>query len=393
MTGLRIAVIAHALRAGGGVSVGQNLIDGLLRQGSTHRYFCSVPAGLGYEAICENQPHCQPVYFRRQGGHFDRWYFDERVLPKLVKEFAPDVVLALGNRGLSGVKWPQAILCQDSHLYYPSRHFGRETQPVRLLIAYSRARLARDLRHTNLLFCQTPVAAARLRETYRYEGEIALAPNAVSVATIAGEVNVAVPEPLKVISASTRLFCLTRYYAHKNLESIVLLFDRYREELRDVAVVLTISAEDHPNAGKLLQAIRKHGLDRQIVNVGPLQQTELAAYYRHCQALFLPTLLESFSGTYLEAMRFECPILTSDLDFAHHVCGDAALYFDPWDPARMKEAIFSLASDDSLRNTLKEIGIDRLNTGFADWAMVTSTVLKKLKSITGCESRRAKAPR
>ena len=30
----------------------------------------------------------------------------------------------------------------------------------------------------------------------------------------------------------------------------------------------------------------------------------------------MPTLLESFSGTYVESMYFEKPILTSDLDFA-----------------------------------------------------------------------------
>ena len=48
--------------------------------------------------------------------------------------------------------------------------------------------------------------------------------------------------------------------------------------------------------------------------------------------MILPTLLESFSATYIEAMFHGKTILTSDLDFARDVCGEAAFYFDPLNP-------------------------------------------------------------
>ncbi len=78
----------------------------------------------------------------------------------------------------------------------------------------------------------------------------------------------------------------------------------------------------------------------------------MAEYYLACNALLLPTLLESFSGTYLEAMHFGRPILTSNLDFARDVCDDAALYFDPWDPVAIKDAILKLKDDASLQTEL-----------------------------------------
>ena len=53
--------------------------------------------------------------------------------------------------------------------------------------------------------------------------------------------------------------------------------------------------------------------------------------YNQADAMFLPTLLETFSASYPEAMKMERPILTSDLDFAKDICGDAALYFNPLD--------------------------------------------------------------
>ena len=53
----------------------------------------------------------------------------------------------------------------------------------------------------------------------------------------------------------------------------------------------------------------------------------------------MPTLLESFSGTYVESMYFEKPILTSDLDFAKEICGNGAIYFNPFNTQEQLDAI------------------------------------------------------
>ena len=78
-----------------------------------------------------------------------------------------------------------------------------------------------------------------------------------------------------------------------------------------------------------MRAIESQGLTDRILNLGPVDLEDLPNVYRASDALFLPTLLESFSGTYLEAMHYGLPILTTDLDFARNICRDAALYFDP----------------------------------------------------------------
>ena len=53
----------------------------------------------------------------------------------------------------------------------------------------------------------------------------------------------------------------------------------------------------------------------------------------------MPTLVESFGLIYLEALMFRLPILTSDRDFAHWMCRDLALYFDPMDPVSIVNTI------------------------------------------------------
>jgi glycosyltransferase involved in cell wall biosynthesis len=118
-----------------------------------------------------------------------------------------------------------------------------------------------------------------------------------------------------------------------------------------------------------------------IINVGPLKQQELAGYYHHSTALILPTLLESFTATYLEAMKFECPVLTSNLDFAREVCGEAAIYFDPWDVDEMCEAVVRLRDEPAIQHQMRSQGKERLAQMFHSWKEITAEALRNLTAL------------
>lgn len=76
--------------------------------------------------------------------------------------------------------------------------------------------------------------------------------------------------------------------------------------------------------------------------------------------MFLPTLLECFSASYAEAMVMKKPILTSDLGFAHTVCKNAALYFDPDDADDVADKIITLIHSPQLQAELIEKGTSQL---------------------------------
>ncbi len=58
--------------------------------------------------------------------------------------------------------------------------------------------------------------------------------------------------------------------------------------------------------------------------------------------LVMPTLLETLGLPYVETMYCRCPIATRDRNFARYVCGPAAVYFDPKNPASVGEAILKM---------------------------------------------------
>jgi glycosyltransferase involved in cell wall biosynthesis len=390
---LRVAVLAHALRVGGGASVGKNMIWAMARVAPQHRYLFTIPPGLGYEEVCQAAPDHDVSVCDHPGRLAARVVYELFQLPRLIRRFHPDVILALGNKGLPGLPCVQALLCHNPYLLYPQKHFG--TDPLRRIfltapwIAVKRHCLRRSLRSTQLLLCQTQPAIERIRRHYGYEGKTLICSNAIS-AFISKQPEVPpLPTPLRPFARQMKLFCLTHYYPHKNLEAFVELFRRYRSALEGVVAVLTISPEQDSSAAKLLRAIQRYGLEDKIINVGPLQPTELETYYRNCQALVMPTFLESFSGTYLEAMHFGVPILTSDLDFAHAVCGEAARYFDPWEPGSIRDAILAIKRDAAFASALVANGTRRLAELRTSWDDVVRRLfdeLVRLVAVSGSPS-------
>lgn len=369
---MRIVLLAHGLHAAGGRSVGLNVLHTLAQVGRAHEYLAIVPDDDEYVAAADTLPG-ETLAYRRTTA-LRRLWFDRVQLPQVAAHFRPDWIWGLGNLGFPRPPCRQAILLHKPQLVYPRRHRPGETWRGRLQNGYLRRALGRALRRTDILFCQTDTMRRRAAATFGFPGRLELMPNALSSA-VRPDAKHARPAALGERDGVCTLFCLTRYYPHKNLELLVECFRMFGDALRDVRCVLTVSPENHPGARRLLGRIEACGLGRQIVNVGPIPQHEIAAYYQHCDALLLPTLLESQSGTYIEAMAFGKPVLTSELDFAREACGEAALYFDPWNAESLRDALLSFANSHSMRECLGRRSALRSGEVALTWESIVTNAL------------------
>lgn len=377
---MRIVVLCHNLHIAGGYTVGINFVRAFKAVAGSHEFLITVTPGVGYEDI--ELPSGSEIYIYRGGRNvLKRYMFDCHELPKLLKSFKSDVIFAMGNLGVTVHGYKQAVLFHDSHLVYPSKYYALESKKYLFLKWLVKKRMQMCLKYTDLVFCQTPVTKKRFAETYHYPTEkISIMHNAVSEFSNISKLQAVVPGVLKEKS-QFNMFFLAKFCAHKNFEILIDIFRDYRDELKDVRCIVTISPEQHPNAQKFLNNIKKYNLQDHIINVGPLKQEELAGYFFHSDAMFFPTFLESFSGTYIEAMHFGLPILTSDLDFAHYICKEAAVYFDPWDPADAVEKIIKVKNDLALRQELINKGKIHVKTFFKSWDQVASEAIKELECL------------
>lgn len=106
---------------------------------------------------------------------------------------------------------------------------------------------------------------------------------------------------------------------------------------------------------KIEAKMKANGIDEScIVNHGRMPQKELAEMYRRCTLCFLPTLLEVFSVSTLEAMFFDLKIVATDFAFNTEVLDDAALYYEPMNAKDAADKIVQLINEKELQVTLSE---------------------------------------
>lgn len=154
-------------------------------------------------------------------------------------------------------------------------------------------------------------------------------------------------------SDEIRLVTISSFYPHKNLEIITdVISELKKKSLLKYIFILTVS--DSIFESKFIT------FKENIINLGPMPIYQCPKVYQEADFLFLPTLVEIFTASYLEAMKMKKPILTSDLPFARNICGDAAEFFDPLDPEKIADKIISLTDHVEYQKTLVKKGEKRL---------------------------------
>lgn len=86
--------------------------------------------------------------------------------------------------------------------------------------------------------------------------------------------------------------------------------------------------------------------DDRALFVGRVDDASLAGLLTNAQALIFPSLYEGFGIPPLEAMVNGCPVIASDIPAVREVCGDAAVYFNPHEPAELVTAMHAIIREE-----------------------------------------------
>ena len=83
--------------------------------------------------------------------------------------------------------------------------------------------------------------------------------------------------------------------------------------------------------------------------LGRVTDEELVKLYNQAACFIFPSLYEGFGLPPIEAMSCGCPVLVSDIPVLHEVCGDAAVYFNPYNPNDIRKTILQFLGSDKDR--------------------------------------------
>lgn len=169
---------------------------------------------------------------------------------------------------------------------------------------------------------------------------------------------------------------------HKNLDIIPSVLDELKQlGINNVRFHVTLP-EDCDCWNEIKNNLISLGLEDHVITHGRLSQRDLAVMYRHCQICFLPTLLEVFSASTLEAMYFNLPTVATDFDFNKEVMADACLYYEPLNAKEAAMQIKRCIEDDSLQENMKKAMSKQL-AAFSDYDGHFNDILDFLKEVAG----------
>jgi len=346
-------------KVGGGKSIFSNYLALLNNSKLNHTYFILTPDVNVYKKYqTENISVIDiPVFFKNTLLYpFVYGYY----LNQILKKYNIDVVFNLADIPIKTIV-KQVYLFDWSYAVYPDSVVWKMMDFKSKLSRKTKLYFfKKHLKYIDLLLSQTPTMRKRLKEIYGVNN-IEVVPNAVSIDNLEAKENHKFNLP-----SGIKLLYLTHYYPHKNLEIFIPLAKKIKDRQLPYKLITTIDRSQHKGAKLFLNEVKASNLEDIIINIGSVTMEQVPSLYKQCDGLLMPTLLESFSGTYVEAMYHKIPIFTSNIDFASGVCKDAAIYFEPFDENEILNCIELVFNDEVLKESKIKTGTKVLNN-LPDW--------------------------
>jgi len=173
-----------------------------------------------------------------------------------------------------------------------------------------------------------------------------------------------------VASNLPRYFAISRKYIlavgtlepRKNIEFLAKSFKEYLIRTNADCELVIVGGSGWSNSS-LLKTIKKLGLtEKEIRFLGYVSDDDLQKLYLGAEAFVFPSIYEGFGFPPLEAMASGCPVIASNSSSIPEVCGDAALYIDPYNIESLVDAFQKLLQDKKLKDSLVIKGKERVKS-------------------------------
>jgi glycosyltransferase involved in cell wall biosynthesis len=154
------------------------------------------------------------------------------------------------------------------------------------------------------------------------------------------------------------LIYLGQWRVHKNLPRLI---EGFAEAVKnDLQAQLVIVGRQDRGTSDLWKLSKRLALAEEIIFTGFVPDEELPYLYQAATAYAFPSLSEGFGLPPLEAMASGIPVISSNVSCMPEILGEAALYFNPYDPSDIAKAIKKIMSNSKLREKMIKKGFQQV---------------------------------
>lgn len=173
------------------------------------------------------------------------------------------------------------------------------------------------------------------------------------------------------------IICVGNVKPHKNIGRLLKAYGRIMDLIPHDLVIIGERDGFLTGDPKVVDlALQFHN---RVKFTGFITRSELVQYYASAEALVFPSLYEGFGLPPLEAMACGCPVVASNQASIPEVCGDAVLYFDPYQIDDIAKKILEITLDHDLRNHFILRGLERSNN--YSWQKCSERIIEKINGV------------
>lgn len=340
-----ILVIAHNIIKGGGINIVCSFVEYLIEnEQDTLVLLPDIPV---YRELENSLVSTNLLTVEWAPSDISRYIYKLRFpnrLNTIIKKYEISKIYSLGNIAYKSYV-SQVVLVQnafstlDDNMVW--KKFSFRDKIYLKLMQFS---ILKNLKYASKIIVQTQTQKTAIQKRLKIEEtKIHIVPNHIDLSKI-GVLN---DENVVFNGSSLNLLFLSKYFPHKNFEILPEICKLIEERKLPIRITLTLD-ESNKVDNKVLESLKSYSSI--ISNIGAVRYDKLSEVYAINHGIFLPTLLESFSGNYIEAMFFKKIIFTSDKDFSNEVCGNCANYFDPFSAINIVDVLEEVISNPTKAN-------------------------------------------
>lgn len=281
-------------------------------------------------------------------------------LRKIAAWYSPHYATCLGGR------WPLVCHVQDIlHITHPTRRGTRIYKAVYLEALRRRAAyVLTTSRHVKV----------QLQTLHRFEPSRVLRTGLGPGIAEMGNADAPLPLPEELIG-KPYLLAVGIYKSHKNWE---FLFERLATSgITGLPIVCLGAGRDRKH---LIELARAKGLKGRMYAPAHLEDSEMAAVYRHATALLFPSVAEGFGLPIIEAMTLGTPALIADRSPMKEIANGGAYTFDPDHAATFDAALKDLLENEKKREAMVETAKEKARA--YTWARTAAIVEEVIERAT-----------
>ena len=351
---MKVLVNALSARKGGIVTYTRNLLEALENRGID--VVVSVPEEF-------DTPDRASVNRMEITGYspFRRFLWEQTTWRGIVKRHNPDILFSSANFGLLRSPVKQILLLREGGLFDPF-YLANMTATQGVWHAFNRY-FRRKLMLLSALSADHIITPTKTMSDMVAHWE----PSILQKCSINpyGTINeIFTPSTRKRNwreDGTVRLLYVSVYYPHK----VPNVICRAVQQLIDIGIdahatiTMSLGEFDEMNGSALDKAVVTDAHERGLITLGHHSYEDLPELYGSHDVFVFPSVSETFGHPMAEALSSGLPTIASDTLVNREICGDTALYFEPFLAKRLVEQLQKLDREPELRKMNSENGRQR----------------------------------